>query len=727
MSAWNLTYKLAGQADITKSFEDWGLNNLKRRLESHACDEVTFDAPGVPFDGTPLFDKYSTVVIQKDGVIWFTGVVTRTPLDASPEEESISYEVSGPWWYLENLVYQMEWVSWDSVTGRLISTLKTNIIIGQNVDGTKMDLGQMITGVLTYCLTTAAEQVPAIAPFAIGNIVPDTIIPFARVTDKTCAQIILDCLHWVPDAVTWFDYTKPVPVLHISLRGELPAVNLTAFGDDSPVDGIKIVPRNDLVVPCVIIKYDQTNTVDGATYIETIVDKFPPAAPDPAFRNLVAHVDLIGGNATFQKQNVTVQDRPINAGDAIAMHWILKRDKVLNAKNGSTPIYDTANIGIQTLTTVISPDDPEAIKPDPGFTLNAMTEELVDGVICDWMKTNDHVYSCVADMKVDLIYNGHDAATAALFTFDPAHPETPTDPGAGILSRDYRFTATNASTKTYEELTNEQVSETPPVGFAEKLYRGLSMLHYEGTITTIEDECSATVGIGTVLNLLGSESRPDWATMNAQVFSIVEEIDLGKTAIRIGPPVTLNAQDMTEMLRAFRGRLFSWQLDQRTTGKASSNVKVQGPGNVPTTSINTSWPSSGLSATPLPYDGYDASDGATPIIKLYFGSHNSLPMTFGGGPLTADIKDSPGVVVAAGSGLITATVIWDNTGTPTTGTINVAAPGTSVVNADGSATGYDLLLAYTATIVDGKAKVTFGPSVGRFRTGTICGDTVSFE
>jgi hypothetical protein len=403
---------------------------------------------------------------------------------------------------------------------------------------------------------------------------PDITIPFSQVTDKTCAQIIKICLQWVPDAIGWFDYSVSPPMLNIARRGDLAAVTLVAF--DGPVSSIEIASRDDLVVPAVVAKYDQNNTVDGVSYACQFVDIYPVHAPDPALRNLVQHIDLIGGNATFTKQPITVTDRPVIPADEDALPWIFRKEPWLNAQaSPGVYFYDWGGISIFSITTTLDPKDPQVVNPDPDFPeLDTLTEELVSGNVQDWMKENDHVYAAKVLLTIYLSYAGSDATTAALFTFDPANPKTPTAPGQGYFVRYYGITATNAQTQIYQELTSFQESEPVPVGLAQNLYEGLSVLHYEGTIEITESECTGLVGLQNVLNLSGG--RAEWTAMVGQVFSITEDIDTGKTSVRIGPNAMMSLEQWTEMLRAARGILFSWKLDQRTTGKVGSPTQVQG-------------------------------------------------------------------------------------------------------------------------------------------------------
>ncbi len=140
------------------------------------------------------------------------------------------------------------------------------------------------------------------------------------------------------------------------------------------------------------------------------------------------------------------------------------------------------------------------------------------------------------------------------------------------------------------------------MGLAQKIYEGLSVLHYEGTIVLTEQECTGAVGMGNVLNLTGGTgAAAAWATMNAQIYEIEESLDTGETKLRVGPPVYLDAGKLVEMLRAVRGRAQSSSMDEQKTGKPDSGNIVEGAGQSPR-SGGTS-PPSGASAparSPLP-------------------------------------------------------------------------------------------------------------------------------
>src|SRR5690606_833127 len=72
--------------------------------------------------------------------------------------------------------------------------------------------------------------------------------------------------------------------------------------------------------------------------------------------------------------------------------------------------------------------------------------------------------------------------------------------------------ATNATTGTYTTVESSLPGEAAPVGLAQFLYDATSELHWEGSLSMIEDEVGGTApGLGQVLNL--TNGHPAWATM----------------------------------------------------------------------------------------------------------------------------------------------------------------------------------------------------------------------
>ncbi len=128
------------------------IRKLRRRLRSLAVDAVTFET-GQNFDDAPLLALGSVCQVRKDGALWFTGVVTRNPAQGSGAAESQRYEVSGPWWYLEKLVFHQSWnIMTNTASGggtpsyELVATPRTRVILGQDIAGGPLGVGDQIPG-----------------------------------------------------------------------------------------------------------------------------------------------------------------------------------------------------------------------------------------------------------------------------------------------------------------------------------------------------------------------------------------------------------------------------------------------------------------------------------------------------------------------------------------------------------------------------------------------------
>jgi hypothetical protein len=92
----------------------------------------------------------------------------------------------------------------------------------------------------------------------------------------------------------------------------------------------------------------------------------------------------------------------------------------------------------------------------------------------------------------------------------------------------------------------------PPLtaGLAAAYRAGLSTLHYSGQITIVEDACAMDVRPGEVVNITGGLTA--WATMNALVQEVTEDIDNGRTTVTLGVPGHLRFEDFVEMMRPVR-------------------------------------------------------------------------------------------------------------------------------------------------------------------------------
>ena len=97
---WTLSYN-----GITADISEYNITNVRRTRKNLLTDKVTFEMPKQSLLEPSTFEPNSTITIFHDNIKWFEGVVTQIPLYCFHDQETDKYELSGAWWYLENLVY----------------------------------------------------------------------------------------------------------------------------------------------------------------------------------------------------------------------------------------------------------------------------------------------------------------------------------------------------------------------------------------------------------------------------------------------------------------------------------------------------------------------------------------------------------------------------------------------------------------------------------------------
>lgn len=273
-----------------------GVSDIVRRRLTQDTETCRLLADGRACDDVPLFAYGSTVSVRRDGVPWFVGRVTGAPGTGDGRGESAALVLSGPWWYLEQLVYQQAW----TLRGGEGSGPSSRVVLGQADDGSRLTSGEIIIQVLQFAREAGA-------PLQVGVVDPAAYLPLDELRDVTCAEVIRKVLRWHPDCVAWFDHaTLPVPTFHCRARAELAAVTLTV--GQAPLAAVRaITARADLVAPAVVLYYE---TGDGDT-TDLLVDAAPDGATGREFGALVA---TIPAGEEAGPTHITLDDLPTRGG-----------------------------------------------------------------------------------------------------------------------------------------------------------------------------------------------------------------------------------------------------------------------------------------------------------------------------------------------------------------------------------------------------------------------------
>ena len=503
-----------------KRISEYGFSNFRKKTMNQGIDRVEFQEGCIDIFSKGLLEFGEEVTIGRNSKRWFFGIVTKIPSYGTYGKEVRGYELSGPWWFLEHLVYQQSWEHMDS-TEEAIVVEKSRCILGQNAAGEAITANAAIREILEYAIAQGAK-------FSVGNCCGfDFYFPFEEVRDISCAEAIQRILRWAPDSVVWFDYEcDSFPKINIYSGENLPQKSL----DINELESFDVVPRHDLVVNSVVLKYEYLHSEGSRHWRTIIVDKFPKNATGREFKSLAFTIELDGINAHIQRQRVSVV--PV---DPHTFEWWCNH----------IPTLENAALSNVTIENVSRETD--------------LPYELIEGGIAPWMNCD--------------VFNETIRATISYETNNEIVKSQPIS---------VKIRTTNAQSKVYEKIIHKQLASKPPIGLAESFYKSVSKLPYDGKLTMKINEINHTQ-LGYALNILNGNKA--WKKMNAVIQSVRENIDTGTIEITFGPPKHLGPDDLIQLMRSNRNRVAPVNAHLRCNVNPNHNI-TEFPQHTPITSTN---------------------------------------------------------------------------------------------------------------------------------------------
>ena len=504
------------------------LGNLRRTRVNLACDVVTFDAPASAFDDDAIFEYGDDVIIKKDSTRWFLGRVNNIPRLGDPSDERISYEVVGPWWWLENIVFQQSWKRFNTETETVEYAYKSRVILCQNASGDRINSGQQIAEAIDWAITRGA-------PISKGTIDPDIEIPWSEEVDISCADVIVKMLRWSPDCVCWFDYTGETPIFYCRKKSNLTAVQM-AVDDGSPRQRISITPRYDLQVPGITLRYEQ-DTEHGDVFYETITEETAGDTGEP--NSLVSTIELGGSTVTLLCERLETEDLPSDMNSET--FW-----------NSHIPWLNTVyDLSIHDAAYFFDKDNYPRI--------------LTAGRVHYWLQEYEDIDTSEEVITARADYTVKDGSG---------------NPVDQVVNDEIsvRLVVTNAETKWYRRIGSYENGEPVPSGLAAALYAAWNQLQYDGQISLEESDVGGALFVGCKLNCTGGPV--DWESMEALVQQVTENVDTGLTTITIGPSRRIGIGELRDILFGFRSRRVPKRHSIRLEAKsrdAEGAVPVSGP------------------------------------------------------------------------------------------------------------------------------------------------------
>jgi hypothetical protein len=486
---------------------EWNVGHLRRRLLNQGIDTVRLDTLEPDLPSAPSFAPEKPVVIAYGGQRWFYGVVTQTPTVGRYNFEGHSYTISGPWWFLEHLVYQQNWrqvASYDADEEKLYTVDKGRVVLGQDEHDGRVTAAQQIRSILQYAVDQGA-------PFAIGDVLDmDFYFPFDEIRDISCAEALQRILRWTPDAVVWFDYgAKPFPRLHCMRQCRRGSLCLAL----SQLHDFEVRPRYDLQVNSVVLKYEFSYSENGRTWKKLEIDPYPTGATGREFKSLVLTLALDGARTHVQRQ--VVRTVPL-ACDAV--EWWQDRFPLL--KHPSIVNLSLQNVRRET----------------------QLPNELIEGAVGSWMKR-----TCLKEtIRAQVRY--HDAS-------------------GNVVNQELtlRLRTTDAITKTYERVSVDGVPTPVPTGLAKVFYDATAPLQHDGYCRVAREEVFVPENwLSKTLTIDGG--LEEWKAMRAPVQEVCDDVDGGFVSLRFGPPKHLGPDDLIQLLRSNRVRAVSGTTPVRSRG-----------------------------------------------------------------------------------------------------------------------------------------------------------------
>lgn len=562
---WHLTYDgapVGGGLLSTfsqRSLADWGIEGCILTTGSLRVGQFTCRRPVQRIEDDPIVPYGGSVfVTDHTGRVRFRGARRRMTGNEAGAGAHQQYHFADAWWDLTRRKYEQLWT--------------TTVTVG-NPSPPPATLSSKTTSYNPHLILcygrTVAEEIAAIINYAAsqgvaivaGTIVAPVYPPTDEVICRDCASIITQLMTWAPGNVCWIDYSTAVPTFHCVPADQLTAKTLAAFGPNGSED-LTIEARDEDVASCVAIRYERIDrtTVDGVTRERPMIttDVFPEdctGREEGAFSELVT---LAGSTRNTITADLTVGEFPANFENAAALESFWKQ-KILNLH------LDDTRIDPATLKIVVGSYTAEAARSDDEdpAVLVSLPRYLIAGQIAPWMKDDagDQIVWQKQKHTIKVNYTLYADATSG----SPDAAKKAEVVKKKVLS--VYLTATNAPDgyNTFSHDTAVEEAEQPLTGLAEYLYNQLSGLSYEGERRQIQTECDGLVGMGHRLNLTGGLAA--WATMNALIQTVTEDIDNGMTTIGFGVANEHSLGLLITLDRAHRRRRRWTAATQQATGE----------------------------------------------------------------------------------------------------------------------------------------------------------------
>ena len=588
-------WKISINSQMLVPLADKGLDIVSCEFNNLSPDILRLQFTGKKVSEEPPISTGDLVTVYKvidDSTVicYFYGTAKFPSQQSDVRTETQYVDIYGPFEYLKNITYMQSWTTktwvpagggalfgtgrWDTSS---IMLPRCNLFSSQTTGGSPVSVSAQLQAILTYS---------GVPNSSIAFDFPDVVPPSREVNSVSCAEAIVQCMRFIPDAVMYFDYSGAnyytPPAIKITSWQKMRATTIDAVGlgdDISNTSRLQIAPVVDQQVSAVRIVYETPSPYQQFQKYENwvpSVDVYPPGASGLEYRALNYVCDLKGavlGSGFTESNNVITEALPKftattpTQSDPAMNDWVFAHCDFIT--KGLTPDPDTGRIKIEMNNTLVPPPgsfaDPLGyynltyyqLNPDGTRASTFVPSDttypncLVQGNIMPWMQGNGvgAIRAC-AEFKLDYVLLNSDGIKVEVVK------------GAAIT---INFIATQAQTQVYYRgmFVPPEAAEPTPTGLAEKMFKSLNRVAYKGSISFTSAEVGdIDISMGVTLNLTGL--NPLWGSMNALITKITDDVHNGIRTVAFGAPGQLSIADFVELAIPFRFRKEAQWLRQQS-------------------------------------------------------------------------------------------------------------------------------------------------------------------
>lgn len=588
-SLWTLQ---AASGGPEKTLAEWGFSGASLTSTHQAPDVLTLSLPlADAIAPDDLWTWETELILRRDGAVYYRGYVASSPRSLSPSDESASYELRSHWWLLERLTYRQNWTGLTGSTLGPVTTGRVSLARDEAVPTAAAMFAELAAFCASLGVTVTIDT----------DDLSDQALPLIEGHNRTVAELIRDILRWFPGVTLVPIYDEDGTGYRILTPDSDETATIAIAG--TPLADLQVAALPEQQVDAVQIIYETTarvasyddgseETIGGFTASNALVaatDTYPVDATLTR-RSLVLtlpHPQLPPDPVPqYLRQPVVTETYPEDgASDTAAERWWLDRSGLgaLGLTTADIVLASTSTATVMAHRVILDPAVPAEYPPSPinpesvpvwaPDVVGDVPRRLVGGSLADWMRVKAAPLIAKVTMGVrKSAVDGLSTVNKAAFHRMGFRSGEVSGTDAWIKDADYRFTGTDAVTKTYvklvsvdygdvdseeraEEVTEESylgaISSAVVPGLAERLFRELSVLRYEGTCSLTTEEVPATAYLGRRLRFTHAD-RPEWGTMEALIQSVSADLDSGRVSLRFGPPQHLSPQDWVALHEAAR-------------------------------------------------------------------------------------------------------------------------------------------------------------------------------